>query len=98
MGMPGAYRSPVIQLSTMVEVKSGNSDEPDVPVEIALYPVGMRLYPGEQLRLVVTSQNIIGIQLPFAKPTPPDNHGRHIIHTGGQYDSHLVLPILKRGV
>lgn len=66
-----------------------------VPVEIALYSVGMALYPGEQLRLIVTGQNIIGTQMPFAKPTPPDNHGRHIIHTGGQYDSQLVLPILK---
>lgn len=66
-----------------------------VPVEIALYPVGLRMYPGEQLRAIVTGTNIIGTQMPFAEPTKPDNHGRHIIHTGGRYDSRLVLPIMK---
>jgi predicted acyl esterase len=33
--------------------------------------------------------------MPFAAPTKPDNHGRHVIRTGGRYDSRLVLPILK---
>jgi hypothetical protein len=23
----------------------------------------------------------------------PDNHGRHVIHTGGTYDSYLQLPV-----
>jgi hypothetical protein len=68
-----------------------------VPVEIPLLPVGLLMYPGEALRVIVTGTNIIGTQMPFAAPTKPDNHGRHIVHTGGRYDSRLVLPILKGG-
>lgn len=66
-----------------------------VPVEIALFPMGLLMYAGEQLRLIVTGRNLIGTPMPFAEPTTPDNRGRHIIHTGGRYDSHLTLPILR---
>jgi hypothetical protein len=24
------------------------------------------------------------------------NHGRHIIHAGGSYDSHLLIPVVSR--
>ena len=65
-----------------------------VDVEIALYPVGLLMHPGEQLRLTVSGRNLIGGAMPMdATPPEIDNHGRHIIHTGGRHDSHLVLPV-----
>ena len=63
------------------------------PVEIPLYPVGLLLHSGEQLRLIVTGHTIMGAPMPGSAKPKTDNHGRHIIHTGGKYDSHLVLPI-----
>jgi len=65
-----------------------------VEVDIALYPVGLLMHRGEQLRLIVSGHNLIGSPLPVGRAAPQtDNHGRHVIHTGGRYDSRLVLPV-----
>ncbi len=61
-------------------------------VEIDMFPLGLALHPGEQLRLIVSGYNIIGGAMPGTANVPADNHGRHIIHTGGQYASYLQLP------
>ena len=66
-----------------------------VDVDIATYPIGLLMHPGEQLRLIVTGRNIIGANMPSAGNPTADNHGRHIIHTGGEHASHLLLPIRK---
>lgn len=67
-----------------------------VRLDLALYPIGLRLHAGESLRLVVTGTNLNGSPMLF-KPEQPasDNHGHHIIHTGGQHASRLVLPVLS---
>lgn len=66
-----------------------------VRLDISLYPLGLRLYAGESVRLVVTGRNLNGSPMLF-KPEQPatDNHGRHVIHTGGEHASRLVLPVL----
>ena len=74
-----------------------------VPVEIDMFPIGLAFHPGEQLRLVVTGYNLLGGVMPNLStgsaapqnlPTVvPDNHGRHIIHTGGSHASYLQLPV-----
>lgn len=70
-----------------------------VEVDIALYPIGLLMHPGEQLRLIVSGKNLNGSPMPMGGEEPAiDNHGRHIIHTGGRYDSHLVLPIQRRAM
>ena len=66
-----------------------------VPVEIELSTIGMVLYPGESLRLLVSTQNILGNMMPLNKPYVPHNKGFLIIHAGGQYDSYLQVPIKK---
>lgn len=33
--------------------------------------------------------------MPGTPTDPPKNKGKHIIHTGGQYDSYLQLPFKK---
>ncbi len=62
-----------------------------VCVEIDMFPVGLALYPGEQLRLVVTGYNLIGGAMPGSENVIPDNQGRHIMHTGGDKLSYLQL-------
>lgn len=62
-------------------------------VDIDLFPVGLALHPGEQLRLVISGFNIIGGAMPGTANVPADNHGRHIIHTGGAHASYLQLQV-----
>ena len=63
-----------------------------VPVEVSLWPTSMRYRAGEQFRLTIGSYNLLGKNLAFQDDAKFSNKGRHIIHTGGQYDSHLLIP------
>ena len=62
-----------------------------VPVEIPLWPLGMLWHAGQQLRVVVSDH---------AQATGNGwdliNRGEHMIHTGGKYDSHLLVPVIPR--
>lgn len=64
-----------------------------VEVEIDLLPVGLVFHPGEQLRLVISAQNLFGPWMPALREYVPQNSGRHIIHTGGTRRSYLQLPV-----
>jgi putative CocE/NonD family hydrolase len=63
-----------------------------VPVDIALYPSSTFFAAGESLELIVSSDEII--------PSPPYrkdvsfNRGIHVFHCGGDFDSHLLVPII----
>jgi predicted acyl esterase len=58
---------------------------------------------GESLRLTVQGAEVPRAEIP---PLPADhsanryvheelmNRGRHIIHTGARYDSHLLIPVV----
>jgi len=67
-----------------------------ISVEIPLLPIGMIFSKGEKLRLVVAGHNLSGGQMPNTAEVVPDNKGKHIIHTGGKYDSHLQLQVVKK--
>ena len=62
-------------------------------VEIDLLPVGLRFYPGEQLRFVISAQQTLGPHMPMTRPISPENSGQHVIHTGGSQASYLQLPV-----
>lgn len=48
------------------------------------------------IRFMVSSQNITGNVHPGVPAyVSKDNHGRHIIHCGGEYQSYLQIGILK---
>lgn len=64
-----------------------------VEVDIDLTPIGMRFYPGEQLRLVISARNGLGPMMPMVGNYVPANAGQHIIHTGGARASYLQLPL-----
>ena len=64
-----------------------------VCLDIDLFPVGLVLYPSEQLRLIVSGYHILGGVMPGTANVPAVNHGRHIVHSGGRNASYLQLPI-----
>lgn len=64
-----------------------------VPVEIAIVPSSKVWHKGQKLRVEVAGRYIReGWFEPLAWDT--DNHGNHIIHTGGKYDSYLQVPVV----
>jgi predicted acyl esterase len=65
-----------------------------VPVDIALYPSSTFLAAGESLKLIISSKEIIRFA-PFKKNTK-DNFGQHVLHSGGEYDSYLLLPEISK--
>lgn len=67
-----------------------------IPLLIPIWPVGIVFECGEGLTLRVSGHNMSLPEVEFLKPEKPvdANRGRHTIHTGGQYDSYVVLPII----
>ncbi|MFM9970124.1 MAG: CocE/NonD family hydrolase [Burkholderiales bacterium] len=67
-----------------------------VPVEIEILPSGTAFEAGDQLRLIVQGHEI----LQFAYRNHHEetvNAGHHVLHTGGRYDSHLLVPVIPAG-
>ncbi|MNL28638.1 hypothetical protein D3C87_1502910 [compost metagenome] len=64
-----------------------------VDVEIDLLPLGIKFYPGEQLRFVISSRNLMGTMMPGIAEYTGANSGEHVIHTGGEHASYLQLPV-----
>jgi predicted acyl esterase len=62
-------------------------------VEIDLLPVGLTFHPGEQLRFVVSSRNLLGAMMPGLREYTCASTGQQIIHTGGNHASYLQLPV-----
>lgn len=65
-----------------------------VPVEIELWPHGMIWEAGEQIGVTIAGHNLMP-ELTFRTPTVKTlNKGKVVIHTGGRYDSHLLVPLI----
>ncbi len=64
-----------------------------VDVEIDLLPVGLLFHAGEQLRFIVSSRNLLGTMMPNIRGYEGANSGEHVIHTGGEQGSYLLLPV-----
>lgn len=65
-----------------------------VELEIGLWPTAMRFHKGEQLRMTISGYDFLGYH-PIYMDSINENRGRHILHTGGQYDSYLLLPFIE---
>lgn len=65
-----------------------------VPVEIEILPSGTLFKKGESLAVVVQGKDL------FEHPTLAHHYsvnvGNHAIHAGGEYDSHLLVPIARK--
>jgi uncharacterized protein len=63
-----------------------------IPLDIEIYPSSTFFATGESLELIISSSEII--------PSPPYlkdvsiNRGIHVLHCGGDCDSHLLVPII----
>jgi len=71
-----------------------------VPLQIEIWPSGTRFKAGEKLRLIVQGtelQKYSKIVDPiYYRHEDTVNSGRHVIHAGGRYDSHLLVPVIPR--
>jgi predicted acyl esterase len=67
-----------------------------VEIEIELLPIGLVFHPGQQLRFVISSRNVLGSLMPGIDEYVGTNSGQHVIHTGGEHPSYLQLPIRAR--
>lgn len=74
-----------------------------VPVEIEIWPMGMLWHPGQQLRVYIGGHDMMApaAQKALSPPGVPPvwgfetrNKGTHVIHTGGKYDSHILVPVI----
>ncbi len=67
-----------------------------VPLDITLWPMGMVFAAGEGIMLRVAGHSISepSVEAMGLEVTDEENLGRHHIHTGGKYDSGLVLPVV----
>lgn len=85
---------PVLRHKRKMKVKPGEI----MPLEIEIWPSGTRFEKGETLRLVVQGSDIYD----YPKPVSVDRHessvneGTHVIHTGGKFDSHLLIPVIPK--
>lgn len=62
-------------------------------IEIDLLPIGLIFHPGEQLRFIISSRNLLGTLMPGIREYVGANTGQHVIHTGGDFASYLQLPV-----
>ena len=65
-----------------------------VPLDIEILPSGTHFGPGETLRLVIQGKDIYRQPRPLVQAFHDDsvNRGPHMIHTGGRFDSYLLIP------
>lgn len=85
---------PVLAHQREIKLKQGEI----VPLEIEIWPSGTLFEAGETLQLVVQGKDINDYPKPSVCFRHEDtvNNGHHIIHTGGQYDSHLLIPVIPQ--
>ncbi|MBV9382644.1 MAG: CocE/NonD family hydrolase [Streptosporangiaceae bacterium] len=82
---------PVLAHRRALPLKPG---EP-VPLEIEILPSGTLFRAGETLRLVIQGRDIYRYPRPLIQALHDDsvNRGPHVIHAGGEFDSHLLVPV-----
>lgn len=65
-----------------------------VPIEVQIWPTGMVFHAGQQLQLVIAGYDYMLSRPADRLPVASINKGMHILHTGGRYDSYLLLPVI----
>lgn len=67
-----------------------------VRLEIPLWPIGMVFAPGEGIMFRVSGHDMSLPEIPSCTLTEPDdeNVGKTTLHTGGEFDSSIVLPFI----
>ena len=70
-----------------------------VPLDIEIWPSGTHFAAGEKLRLIVQGDDLNRYSTKiapvyFRHKLSSRNKGRHVIHTGGEYESYLLVPVI----
>ena len=68
-----------------------------VPTEIEIWPSSTLFEGGEKLQVVVQGSDIYSYRMPKSQIIEHGstvNKGEHVIHTGGKYDSYLLVPVI----
>lgn len=65
-----------------------------VRVEVPIWPIAMRWHRGEQLSLTIADRSLVPPELPDLPDRAPQPGRRHILHTGGDHPSRLVVGTL----
>jgi hypothetical protein len=83
---------PVHKHTREIKLKAGEI----VPVEIEIWPSSTLFERGEKLRLIVQGSDIYWYpeEIHTDGHTATVNKGKHVIYTGGKYDSHLLVPVI----
>ncbi|MCZ7662914.1 MAG: hypothetical protein M5U22_08290 [Thermoleophilia bacterium] len=70
-----------------------------VPLQIEIWPSGTSFQTGERLRLIVQGTDIQKYSKKtsriYARHEDVVNGGTHTVHTGGRYQSYLVVPVIE---
>lgn len=68
-----------------------------VPLEIPIWPIGMVFAQGEGLLVRVAGHDLGLPEVEMLRLKEPidENVGRHVVHTGGKYDSFVELPVIS---
>jgi predicted acyl esterase len=80
---------PWLKHKRLLKLKKGDI----VPVEIEILPSSTLFRAGESLVLVVQGSDIIPTGYRY-RHKETVNEGMHIIYTGGNYDSHILVPVI----
>ena len=67
-----------------------------VPLDIEIWPTGVSFHAGETLKLIVQGYEILNFIYRY-RHDETVNAGHHVLHTGGPYDSHLLVPVIPAG-
>jgi putative CocE/NonD family hydrolase len=81
---------PWLKHERLLKLKDGEI----VPVEIEILPSGTLFRAGESLGLVMQGTDIMNTGIRGYQHLETVNKGKHIIYTGGKYDSHLLAPVI----
>ncbi|WP_166462766.1 CocE/NonD family hydrolase [Amycolatopsis acidicola] len=70
-----------------------------VPVDIEIWPSSTSFQAGESIRVTVQGQDTFDYpeDVVIMTHTQLVNTGSHVVHTGGRYDSHLLVPVVPAG-
>ena len=63
------------------------------PLEIEVLPSGTAFNKGDRLKLIVQGYDILDFFYRY-RHEETVNRGHHVIHVGGKYDSHLLVPVI----
>jgi len=66
-----------------------------VKLEFTTWPIGVIYEKGEGLRVRISGRDMCFIEAEQLPVNRNQNIGTHILHTGGKFDSSIVLPVLS---